>query len=176
VDRCAICLLRIERCLCALIPRIANRTRIVILRHPAERPKTGNTGRIAALALENVRLIEYGEDVLSAAEDALLLYPDGDRGLQAERPPSELIVLDGSWSQARHMLQRTPSLRSIPRCALSPPAIPQAKRIRRAPGPDRVSTIEAIARALDRLHEPSASVALDRLYADMAERLRAAPA
>jgi DTW domain-containing protein YfiP len=140
----------------------------VILRHPAERTKTGNTGRLASLALPNSELIEYGTQLRSLSPDAWLLYPDAPRS--PEGAPAELVVLDGSWSQARHMLQRTPELRRLPRFSLDAPLRSRANRLRRAPSPDRVSTLEAIARALELLEGPALAAPLEALYDEVVKR------
>ena len=47
--RCPRCLL--ARCLCASLPRVEARTRIVLVRHLNERYRSSNTARLAALAL-----------------------------------------------------------------------------------------------------------------------------
>jgi DTW domain-containing protein YfiP len=145
-----------------------SRTRIVILRHPAERTKTGNTGRFASLALPNSELIEYGAPHRALSPGAWLLYPG--EAPQPEGAPTELVVLDGSWSQARHMFQRSPTLWQLPRLSLGTPSAPRVNRLRRAPSPDRVSTLEAIARALELLEGHGNAAPLDALYDEVVRR------
>src|SRR3954466_7653533 len=57
---CPRCLLKLEICVCGVLPRVAARTEIVLIRHLTERKLTSNTGRFAALALPNSRIHEYG--------------------------------------------------------------------------------------------------------------------
>jgi DTW domain-containing protein YfiP len=100
-----------------------------------------------------------------------VLFPGPAPG-PAAPAPERIVVLDGSWSQARRMLQRIPALRALPRLALAPPApAPGAPRLRRPTVDGGVSTIEAMALALARLGEPDAAAGLDRLYAAARQRV-----
>jgi hypothetical protein len=69
--------------------------------------------------------------------------------LGVERPPGPitLIVLDGTWWQARKLLRRNPALARLPQLRLAP-AAPSRYRIRREPHEHCVATIEALALAL----------------------------
>jgi len=142
-----------QRCLCSEVPTIVTRTRVVIVRHHLERHRSSNTGRLAHLALPNSEIVDHGGlggvAVLPALEGAWLLFPEGDHGVPAE-PPKQLVVLDATWSQARRMFRKIGALRGLPILRL-PPGPMAASRLREAPGPGMVSTIEAIARALAQL-------------------------
>jgi DTW domain-containing protein YfiP len=173
--RCARCLYRLEWCLCAEIPRLETRTRIVIVRHHRERFRSSNTGRLAHLALASSALCDVGGparltvDALDPA--AWLLFPEGEPRTEAPvPPPAAVIALDASWHQARRMRQKLPALQGRRVLALAPQAAPA--RMRKAPEPTRVSTIEAIAATLRLLGEPAAADALDRLFALAIERQR----
>jgi len=153
VNRCRRCYLHHAHCLCAEVPRLANRTRIVLVRHVLEALKTTNTGRIALLALPNSLLLDYGGpqplDYAPLREPgSWLLYPGGTptdiRGLTA---PTQLVVLDGSWSQARRMMRHVPALRSMPRLVLPAPQRVLPK-LRQPPFPGALSTLESVAEAL----------------------------
>jgi hypothetical protein len=84
---------------------------------------------------------------------AILLYPgDGARDL-SEVPttrPVTLVVIDGTWHQARSLLRKNPALSRLPRYAFRPER-PSEYRIRREPRADYVSTIEALISALGTL-------------------------
>jgi DTW domain-containing protein YfiP len=172
--RCATCRLAVARCVCALVPRVETRTRITIVRHVIERWKPSNTARLAALALPSCEIVEHGArggappDL--AGPDTWLLFP----GAAAPPPgrPRRLVVLDGSWPQARRMAQRIPSLRALPRLSLPAPASPPA-RMRRAADAARLATLEAIARALDLLEGGEVARPLDALLAEVVRRVRA---
>jgi DTW domain-containing protein YfiP len=66
-------------------------------------------------------------------------------------------VLDATWSQARRMFQRIPELRALPRVSL--PGRP-AERLREPTVKEGMSTIEALAEALDLLGDGPAAAAL----------------
>jgi DTW domain-containing protein YfiP len=149
--RCAACLLKAD-CLCGDLPRIANSTEIVILRHYAEEGRASNSGRLCAMALERCQLIRYGrqDEPLPndwAVADAALLFPEP--AAPPARPPARIVVLDASWSQARKMRQRIAGLRGMPILAL-PAARPTRpmRTLRTPPYPGQLPTILAIAEAL----------------------------
>ena len=149
---CLRCLLRQEVCLCGRIPTIQTSVRVVIVRHIVERLRTSNTGRLAALALPNSELHDYGDlepfdEASFQTEDAWLLYPAPQPAPEGAPPPKRLIVLDGTWKQSRKMYARIGPLRGLPCLALPPPQA-GVQRLRQPPREDGMSTIEAIAAAL----------------------------
>ncbi len=158
-NRCARCLVRRDLCFCAEVRPVDNRTRFVVVRHQLEKFRSTNTGRIALLALENAALVDYGErgslDRVAAevGPDAALLFPDGGR--PTEGPVGTVVVVDGSWSQARRMVQKIPALRSLPRLSL--PSADALPRLRAAARDDGLSTIEAMVRALALLEGDAAA-------------------
>lgn len=139
---------------------------MVIVRHVDEIARASNTGRLAHHALPNSEIVDYpqphGADVVLAAPDAALVFP-GPAVARAE-PPKTLVVLDGTWAQARRMYRKIGALRGIP-CLALPPVTPAAARFREAPSPDRVSTIEAIAAALALLEGEAVATPLLHLFA-----------
>jgi DTW domain-containing protein YfiP len=171
---CSRCLLQQRVCLCAEIPSIATRTRIVIVRHHLERFRSSNSGRLAHLALVNSELVDHGGSggpaKLADLDGAWLLYPEGPPTTTAPVPPPEqLVVLDATWSQARRMYRKLDRLRGLPIFRLPDEPIPAA-RLRESPGEGRVSTIEAIARALRMIEGEAPAAALDKLFAAAIER------
>lgn len=167
-ERCERCLFQRRVCLCAAIPTLATRTRIVIVRHHLERHRSSNSGRLAHLALPNSELVEHGGLAgparLPALDGAWLLFPEGEAARAAPAPPpAQLVVLDATWSQARRMYRKLSALRGLPILRL-PDAPMAAARLREAPGPGRVSTIEAIARALRLLEGEDAAARLEQLF------------
>lgn len=149
-------------CYCDALATIETRSRIVILQHPRERGMPIGTARMAHLCLPQSSLhvgIQWdGGDLLRGAcadpeRPPILLYPGPDARDILEDPPETpvtLIVLDGTWSQARGVVRRNPELAALPRYAFRPPA-PSIYRIRREPRDDYVSTIEALAHVLGAL-------------------------
>jgi len=158
---CARCLRPTPHCLCAHVPRIFNRTRVLILQHPDEAKHPLNTARLAAMGLQNAELL-IGEcfpqldGAIASVESAFLLFPakseDVSQLPSMTRPeePSLLIVPDGTWRKARKIIQANPMLDTLPRLSL-PPGEPSEYRIRKARESAAVSTIEAIVRSLSLL-------------------------
>ncbi|PTL83375.1 tRNA-uridine aminocarboxypropyltransferase [Vitiosangium sp. GDMCC 1.1324] len=174
--RCPRCNLPSHLCLCAEIPRVETRTRLLLLQHVMEIAKKSNTGRVAALALANVRLLTYGspaeflDTALLSEPGTWLLYPDGPTAPSDAPPPRQLVVLDASWSQARRMTQRLPVLRALPRLVLPPPE-PGLLRLREPTHPSGMSTLDAIARAVSALEGPDVAAPLERLAALRVQRI-----
>jgi DTW domain-containing protein YfiP len=146
-----------------------------VVRHASERNRSTNSARWAALAL-GCDILDYGApgDAADlghlATPDTCVLFP-GPTPLPPGPPPARVVVLDGSWSQARRMIQRVPALRALPRLSI-PEAPPVAgPRLRRPPHASGMSTIEAMARALAALGEPEHAEALERVHALARERV-----
>jgi DTW domain-containing protein YfiP len=152
-------------CICASLRRISTQTRVVILQHPRESDVAINTARLVELQLERAErhvAIKLGEvpaltaRLNDAAAPPILLYPGPDARDLAEEPPVgpvTLVVLDGTWWQAKKLFQQNPELALLPRYSLSPSS-PSRYRIRREPALHCISTIEAIGEALSLL-EPA---------------------
>ncbi len=167
--RCRRCGLAEPLCVCAEVRPQATRTEIVIVRHAQERAKSSNTGRLAALALRRATLFDHGLPDAPLDADSLarpgtwLLFPEGPaRAAPPSPPPERLIVLDGTWPQARRMRQRIAALHGLPVLNLAPGV--NRPRMRRSPRAGHMATIEAIAAALQLLGDPDAASALLDLY------------
>jgi DTW domain-containing protein YfiP len=176
--RCPACLFRPEDCLCAEIPRLAPPVEFLLLRHASEIRRSTNSGRWAALAL-SAAVVDYGLPGAAALDPALFAAPGTWVLFPSPRPPPppagpdrprRLLVLDASWSQARRMIQRVPALRALPRLSLPPP--PARERLRRPPRAEGMSTLEAMARALDWLGEAEVARRLDGVMAAAVARQR----
>ena len=156
-----------SRCLCALIPSLPSRTRVLILQHPSEVNHALNTARLAALGLVNAELV-VGETVDPALLNppgyrACLLFPGEDAqplaASAAGQQPMLLVVPDGTWRKARKLLHLNPALAALPRVTLDG-APPSRYRLRKAPAAGALSTIEAITQALEVLEAPASFQAL----------------
>ncbi len=157
----------LRACICADIPNVPTRTRVVIVRHHLEKFRSSNTGRLAHLALPNSEIVEHGGErgpaQLPALDGAWLVYPDGPETPVLDTPPRALVVLDATWSQARRMYRKLAALRGLPMLRLPETAMPAA-RLRESPGPGKVSTIEAIARALRVVEGDAVATPLEQLF------------
>ncbi|MNY43974.1 DTW domain protein [compost metagenome] len=65
-----------------------------------------------------------------------------------------LVVPDGTWRKARKLLHCNPLLAALPRVTLAP-GLQSRYRLRKAPMPGALSTIEAVVSALDILEAPA---------------------
>ncbi|WAH57523.1 DTW domain-containing protein [Pseudomonas silvicola] len=153
-----------SRCLCALIPSLPSQTRVLILQHPSEVNHALNTARLAALGLASAQLIvgetfEGLETLLNPpGYRACLLFTGEEaqviQAYAADDRPWLLVVPDGTWRKARKLLHLNPALAALPRVTLDG-APPSRYRLRKAPGPGALSTIEAITQALEVLEAPA---------------------
>lgn len=177
--RCATCFLQTPVCLCAQIVRVATRTRFLIVRHAAEAFKNSNSGRIAALALENSEILAHGDVSRGLDESKLrqdgtwLLFPEGEiNGEQwLGKPPKNLVVLDGTWPQARRMRQRIRGLRGLPTLSLPKNRV-ATQRLRTERLKNGMTTLEAVARAVELFEGTQQAARLDRLHDTLVERSR----
>jgi DTW domain-containing protein YfiP len=152
---CARCRRPQTVCYCAALPRLETRTRIVILQHPRERDMPIGTARMASLCLPQAKLhvgmrwddnAPLGAALADPAYPPILLYPGpGAKDILREPPagPVTLVVVDGTWTQAKNVVRDNPRLQDLPRYAFSSPE-PSQYRIRREPCVEYVSTIEAL--------------------------------
>ena len=162
--QCPRCLRPQSHCLCPLIPSLDSRTHVLLLQHPSEVNHALNTARLAALGLNKAQLVvgEVFEDLPTLLNppgyQARLLFPADDaQPLQAYAPgdqPLLLVVPDGTWRKARKLLHLNPLLAALPRVTLAEGAVSRY-RLRKAPGPGALSTVEAIVQALQVLEAPT---------------------
>lgn len=85
-----------------------------------------------------------------AAGSVALLFPGPGAQDPAQLPPGAiktLIVIDGTWAQARKVYKHNPGLQQLPRLGITPER-PGNYRIRREPAAECLATIEALAQAL----------------------------
>jgi DTW domain-containing protein YfiP len=168
---CPRCTRPLPHCLCALIPALPSRSRVLILQHPSEVQHALNTARLAALGLTNAQLL-IGE-VFSDLDELLnppgyrsvLLFP-GEQALaldalaaQDAAQAVQLVVPDGTWRKARKLLHCNPALAALPRVVLAE-GLHSRYRLRKAPMPGALSTLEAIVSALEVLEAPAKFEAL----------------
>jgi DTW domain-containing protein YfiP len=162
--QCPRCLRPQTHCLCPLIPSLDSRTRVLLLQHPSEVNHALNTARLAALGLNNAELIvgEVFDDLPALLNQpgyqARLLFPGEEaQPLQAcamSDQPLLLVVPDGTWRKARKLLHLNPLLAALPRVTLAAGGVSRY-RLRKAPGPGALSTVEAIVQALEVLEAPT---------------------
>jgi DTW domain-containing protein YfiP len=171
-------------CICGLLPRLATRTRVVVVLHQLEVWKTTNTGALAARCLENSSVVYRGrapgsgvadplDDQLSIETDPLILFPHSSAtplaAWRGASKPLTLIVPDGTWPQTVRTCRRIRARADLPCVSLPAPEMP-VDRLRDAAQPDRLATLEAVAIALGILEGAAVRDALMRVYRIMTER------
>ena len=156
--RCYGCFRPIDRCFCDRIPRIDNRTDVLIIQHMRERFHPFNTARILRRSLLNSQLVADRVNCLAAkfsqlilSSDVGLLYPVSGsillEELEADKRPKQLVILDGTWHHTKTLFRDIPQLQHLPRYRLAP-THPSRYGLRREPHVSFLSTLEATVAAL----------------------------
>ena len=178
--QCSRCMRPQTHCLCALIPQLDSRTRVLLLQHPSEVSHALNTARLAALGLTHaqLRVGEVFDDldqlINQPGYQARLLFPGEDAQvltayeLADKSLPLLLVVPDGTWRKVRKLLHLNPMLAQLPRVTLPQGAVSRY-RLRKAPGPGALSTLEAIVQALEILEAPTSFAPLLRPFEALIE-------
>jgi len=175
-ERCDACQMYRSLCICALVPRLATRTRLVLLVHYREARKPTTTGLLAARCMVGSEVHVVGdlgrplpETLVAPDERAALLFPYEDAVPIAEVMPTTLVVPDGNWRQAGKMRRRVPGLAALP-CVTLPESGGTEYRLRAEPRAGGLATLEAIARALAILEGPEPAAAMLAVFRVMVER------
>ncbi len=123
----------------------------MLLRHPREARSRlrVNTAGLVPLCVRNARLLDgldfwRDPEVQAFLPGAWLVYPGSEAVDLAElpEPPRRLILIDGSWRGAAHLLRRNEQLAALPRATFRAPA--SRYHIRRQPRSEFTSTAEAV--------------------------------
>lgn len=188
--RCPTCYLPPDVCICACTPTIHTPAQFWLLMHPEEYRKPTNTARLIGASIPHTRFFPWYRTAPPAGLMTLLrvprflpylLVPQGDatlfEGLR-EHPwlPDSVpafVLLDGTWSQARKMLHRSPYLQGIPKMAIQPRA-PSTYRLRCQRCTQHLSTVEVAIALLEQLGELTASRVLHAYFRLFAEACMAA--
>jgi DTW domain-containing protein YfiP len=161
---CLRCRRAAAACYCDHLAPTLSRVRVVFLQHPRERRVAIGTARMAHLALPNSELhvgVDFDDHprvrslAAAPAGRTVVLFPSPDavepEGLP-DGAPDTLLVIDGTWIQARKMLERNAVLRTVPRIGFVP-RVPGRYRIRREPAEHCRSTVEAVVEVLGRIEQ-----------------------
>lgn len=146
-------------CWCAAVTPVPSQTRVVFIQHPREAKVPISTCRMAHLSLPNSELHIGTSAVGNAALEALcredgvaVLFPS-ESAVDVEElsaPPKKLVVVDGTWSNAKKVVEKCPLLSTLPRLKFFPDK-PGNYRIRKEPEAHCLATIEATAFVLEKL-------------------------
>ncbi len=151
-------------CWCDAITRVPSQTRVVFIQHPREAKVPISTCRMAHLSLPNSELhVGLGAvgnpslEAVCAQPGVAVLFPsESATDVDAlETPPRTLVVVDGTWSNAKKVVEKCPLLSKLPRLKFFPDQ-PGNYRIRKEPEAHCLATIEATAFVLGRLEKAPA--------------------
>jgi DTW domain-containing protein len=178
---CARCGKPAALCVCADVKPADNRVALLILQHPQEQDRELGTAQLTVLHLKRAMLKvglswpslakALGREVdpkrwavlyLGAATAATLPHDRELTLLDSKGKPLEeqdralkaiegIIVLDGSWSQAKTLWWRNAWVLKCRRLALNPKQPSRYGKLRREPRREGLSTLEAAAMAMARL-------------------------
>jgi DTW domain-containing protein len=186
-ELCLQCLNARAICYCAELRPFRAEIEIVILQHPLERKRSIGSARMTHLSISNSRLIWGSTFSRNAVVNALIanaenhcvaLYP-GPASVPIERlTPGEawptgkklvVFVIDGTWINARKMMQRSPNLMALPQICFMPGRESQY-RFRKQPASYCLSTLEAVHQLLSVLDPKTDASVLLRLFGQLVER------
>jgi DTW domain-containing protein YfiP len=185
---------------------IDNRVFVLILQHPQERREALSTAALICETLRQAKLVVGlswpGLARVAGASAESKRWAVLHLGAVRQMPPSErrelivldrhsepiddpsgilrglrgIVLLDGTWSQAKTLWWRNPWLLKLHRVVLDPPRPARLGRLRREPRREALSTIEAAALALRHLEaDAQASDALVGALERMMEAVRRPP-
>ena len=191
-------------CVCEGITPIDNQVALLILQHPQEQDRELGTAQLTALHFKNAQLkiglswpslskilgrpadprrwaILYLGSVRAAAvlpdRDIVVVNRKGnavDGQDAALRKIEGIVLLDGTWSQAKALWWRNGWMLKCQRVVLGPKRRSRYGRLRREPRSDGLSTLEAAAMLLARLEDkPEIEATLIASFERLLARYRA---
>jgi DTW domain-containing protein YfiP len=202
-DRCPNCGKPLSIHVCDRVEKVATRVRVVILQHPQEDDELLGTAPLVKTTLPNAEIrvglswasLDHALGSKNASKDRwavlaaaklpvdlpavvraepVILVDRNGRVRDLEKPGLDgIIVLDGTWSQAKTLWWRNAWLLKLPRLVLTPREPSMYGRLRKEPRRDYVSTLEAVADVLPALGEPEeVRTSLRRLLRTLLQRVR----
>lgn len=203
VAECPRCGKALPLCICDSVTPIANRIEVLILQHPQEQDRALGTARLTAQHFEKATLkiglswpslskvlgrsvdpqrwaVLYLGSVkpaaLAADRDVVAIdrkgeVEEGQRAILADI--EGVVLLDGTWSQAKALWWRNPWMLKCRRIVLGPAQASLYGKLRREPRREGLSTIEAAGLVLSRLERrPEIERALHATFTRMLARYR----
>jgi DTW domain-containing protein len=180
---CPRCLKNQSLCICDAIAPATTKLHVLILQHPQEPDKELGSARVAHMALQNSTLriglswpnlskalgrpaVHGNWGVLylggkseksKAASQRLSITAKGGALIDPSQANLEgIVVLDGTWAQAKTLWWRNAWLLKLKRLTLNPRRPSLYGPLRREPRRECLSTIESVAEALEALGEDAA--------------------
>jgi DTW domain-containing protein YfiP len=190
-------------CICDSVAPLENRLALVILQHPQEQDRALGTARLTALHFKNAlvkvglswpslqkivgrdvdpqrwailylgsaRAADLGDDRDIIVVDRKGGAEEGQSGIL--KSIEGVVVLDGTWSQAKALWWRNPWMLKCRRVILGPAQASRYGNLRREPRSDGLSTLEAAGMLMARLEKrPDIEAALLASFDRMLKRYR----
>lgn len=150
---CWHCLRPESHCHCKLISPFFAHCNTLILQHPREKKRFYSTAKLIQQWIRNCKLvrgIEFDQthirDLFPQTQLAVL-FPEGNAVPATSirlSAATTVIVIDGTWSEAKKIYRHNTWIATLPHISLSP-LLRSRYRIRKQPRPECLSTIEALA-------------------------------
>ena len=200
---CPQCRRPMALCVCDGIVPFENKVSVLILQHPQEQDRTLGTARLTSLHFRDAVMkiglswpslgkilgrtvdphrwaVLYLGSVKAAslAPDREIVFVNRKGELEREqdalmRDIEGIVLLDGTWSQAKALWWRNAWMLKCRRVVLGPRRPSRYGRLRREPRRDGLSTIEAAAMLLSRLERrPDIEEKLTASFERMLDRVR----
>jgi DTW domain-containing protein YfiP len=181
---CTGCRMPRDLCVCGVISPLELDTRVAVVMHHVEAMRQSNTGRLvlpalpgSSVYLRGLAHAPFDASCLNDPDRRLWLLFPSEKSIELTRPliesderPITLVVPDGTWNHARKVGLRERLLRDCTHVAL--PHEKPSEYILRTPGhAHKVSTIEAIARALGIIEGPHVREELEKLFRVARDRI-----
>ncbi|OFZ17299.1 MAG: hypothetical protein A2X86_02270 [Bdellovibrionales bacterium GWA2_49_15] len=183
--KCPRCKVNLEFCFCAVMETVQTETAVDIIMHYKELALTSNSANLAPLSLPMARVHVRGlkepekrldvSSIFRAGYTPIYLFPlENSRPLTREavlelEHPIQLILPDGSWRQARKVIDREKILKTLP-CFSLRNMPPSQYKLRREHFADGMSTFEAMAHALSVIEGEEKMAPLFRNFSIMVEQ------
>lgn len=185
--RCLKCKIHHTLCFCHEIQTMETRSRVSIIMHHRERYLTSNTANLATMVLPKAQIclrglpekpFTFSDLKIEPEEKALYLFPhenavvlDHDFLEQYKNQRFHLVVPDGTWTQAVKCYRREKELECI-QCVKLPAGKPGRYRLRKSSDENKLSTFEAISRALGILeNNQDLEIKMDEMFDIMVEKV-----
>nr|WP_269783552.1 DTW domain-containing protein [Marinibactrum halimedae] len=189
VQRCLRCQLKMHQCLCQWRLTANSPVDFILILHRKEVLKPTNTGRLIADTFpKHTYVFEWNRTeppvallqlLQSPERDCRLIFPKTDMDNTAESSPmnnsnighkkrTTLVILDGSWREAKKMYAKSPWLKSVPLLDIGE-SIKQHQAsnqytLRQAPKEQQLSTVEAMILAIHALEHHNTAEVLHDYY------------
>ncbi|WP_162046345.1 tRNA-uridine aminocarboxypropyltransferase [Vibrio taketomensis] len=183
VERCQYCQVATKFCICEYQPNIETNAAVMLIVSDNEVFKPSNTGRLILDTVQEGYAFQWSrtepdaqmlELLQNPNYQPLLVFPedyvDDKQRVVNEALPTFcqgkkplMILLDGSWREARRIFRKSPYLDNLPVVSIQPQALSQYM-MRKSDNEQHLATAEVAMLVLEQLGEIQASKTLDSWF------------